>query len=56
MSEVIARPTRDWDKLGGVFLWSQQMACDMLARGPAGGGLRFSLPSFLDWLLKCQSA
>jgi len=54
--EGIGRLTPGWEELGGVFLCSPQMAWDLLARGPAAGGLRFSLPPFLDWLLKRHSA
>jgi isopentenyldiphosphate isomerase len=51
-AEGLSRLKPDWDELGGLYLCSPQMAWDTLVRGPAAGGLRFSLPPFLDWLEK----
>ena len=51
-AEGLAALKPDWDELGGIYLCSPEMAWDTLNRGPAAGGLRFSLPPFLDWLVK----
>lgn len=49
-AEGLARIKPDWDELGGVYLCSPQNAWDILRREPIAGGLRFSLPPFLDWV------
>ena len=49
-AEGLARIKPDWDELGGIYICSTQNAWDLLIRGPVAGGLRFSLPPFLDWL------
>jgi isopentenyldiphosphate isomerase len=51
-AEGLARLKPDWDELGGIYICSPQMAWDTLVRGSIAGGLRFSLPPFLDWLVQ----
>jgi isopentenyldiphosphate isomerase len=51
-AEGLAQLRPDWDELGGIFLCSPEMAWDTLIRGPIAGGLRFSLPPFLNWLVQ----
>ena len=54
-AEGMANLNADWEELGGIYLCSPQNARDMLIRGPVAGGLRFSLPCFLDWLERGNS-
>jgi len=40
----------DYEELGGVYLCPPEKAWDILARENIAGGLRTSLPRYLDWL------
>lgn len=54
-AEGLARLRPDFEELSGVYLCSPEEAWDLLRRGPAAGGLRFSLPRYLDWLVRQTS-
>ena len=46
----MARLAPDFEELSGVYLCPTEEAWDILARDNIAGGLRTSLPRYLDWL------
>lgn len=40
----------DYEELSGIYLCTPEAAWKMLERDPVAGGMRYSLPRFLDWL------
>jgi isopentenyldiphosphate isomerase len=48
--EGLSQLKPDYEELSGVYLCPPEKAWDILARGNIAGGLRTSLPRYLDWL------
>jgi isopentenyldiphosphate isomerase len=49
-AEGLAQLKPDYEELGGLYLCPPEKAWDILARENIAGGLRTSLPRYLDWL------
>ena len=48
--EGMSRLRPDDEELGGIYACTPQEAWRMLEHDPIAGGMRYSLPRFLDWL------
>jgi len=46
----LTRLSPDYEELSGLYFCPAEEAWDLLVREPVAGGLRYSLPRFLDWL------
>jgi isopentenyldiphosphate isomerase len=55
-AEGMARLKADFDELSGIYICSEREAWNLLAKGDVAGGLRYSLPRYLDWLAQRNAA
>jgi isopentenyldiphosphate isomerase len=52
--EGMSRVLPDPEELSGLLWCTPEQAWDLLTREPVAGGLRYSLPRYLDWLAQRQ--
>jgi isopentenyldiphosphate isomerase len=53
-AEGLARLSPDPEELSGLYFCPPEEAWNLLVREPVAGGLRYSLPRYLDWLAQSR--